>query len=541
MSYIVNWSSTGQPGGKPAINVAEKVFDATSTSLVLTGKGLKNYGLYQQENFLKLLENFASSTPPSNPTHGQMWYDTTRNLEFFWNGTSWDNQILRSFSGPNPPPYEVIGQLWYDTANRKLNVWTGIGGWSNAAPVVAVGLSQYSPDPDASVVGFASRINRLVGSPIGSSETDAYGWGQKDLVPVYTADGALSPTAIAWENDLPSGLKFPAIFDNNAWAIALSRLRKARRQVGLPESAVSRVGFIDDSKPGIDGNLLADHYNNLDYGFTPYEGTVANIRAGFAGEGLLSLGNIYGATLQALSEVEQYRFSLGPAQTQILTGPAGSKFAPQRTSPTQSLSSSPASSYVHAITLTFSSKSAADAYFNAGGQIQFTPVFNPVAAPTALEIDWKNFIQYYSGFTLDYKGIKTSPAYATPTTSVTYHPSTDEGTSYIGYYDLTGTLQTIFIRDVLDLPGAGLYSAVPPENGGIIVRARKIPFGSQYRIEIQVEYYLRFTENDNTDTSLTGTLISGFSLWGPNNKNVNVPGVVMPDVANAAGTFVTAP
>jgi hypothetical protein len=47
-----------------------------STSITLTGKGVANYGAIQQENYIRLMENFASETPPQNPTVGQQWYNT---------------------------------------------------------------------------------------------------------------------------------------------------------------------------------------------------------------------------------------------------------------------------------------------------------------------------------------------------------------------------------------------------------------------------------------------------------------------------------
>ena len=73
--YIVNWSSNT----KGAISLPEQTLNSSSTSLVLTGRGLENYGEIQQENFIRLLENFAKSSAPDNPTIGQLWYqmDTT--------------------------------------------------------------------------------------------------------------------------------------------------------------------------------------------------------------------------------------------------------------------------------------------------------------------------------------------------------------------------------------------------------------------------------------------------------------------------------
>ena len=75
MFDLIEWSSHGAEGiiGKSSIQLSFKNLD-TSTSLALTGTGFKNYGPYQQQNFLRLLENFASATPPLNPTIGQLWF-----------------------------------------------------------------------------------------------------------------------------------------------------------------------------------------------------------------------------------------------------------------------------------------------------------------------------------------------------------------------------------------------------------------------------------------------------------------------------------
>lgn len=48
----------------------------TSTSLTLVAKGHINYGISVHTNFLHLLEHFASTTAPVNPTVGQVWFDT---------------------------------------------------------------------------------------------------------------------------------------------------------------------------------------------------------------------------------------------------------------------------------------------------------------------------------------------------------------------------------------------------------------------------------------------------------------------------------
>ena len=48
----------------------------TTTDLSLVGKDTIGYGTAIAQNSIKLLENFASSTAPTKPTEGQIWWDT---------------------------------------------------------------------------------------------------------------------------------------------------------------------------------------------------------------------------------------------------------------------------------------------------------------------------------------------------------------------------------------------------------------------------------------------------------------------------------
>jgi len=82
MAFLVNYQSyQGASGegilGKDPISLADNVFNTTATSLTLNGKGVINYGEVQQENFVRMLENFASATAPLNPTIGQLWFNAS--------------------------------------------------------------------------------------------------------------------------------------------------------------------------------------------------------------------------------------------------------------------------------------------------------------------------------------------------------------------------------------------------------------------------------------------------------------------------------
>ena len=69
-----------------------------STSLNLVGKNYAGYGLAVNENFIYLLENFASTSAPAKPIIGQTWFDSTptQNKLKVYDGASFEEFIEAS-------------------------------------------------------------------------------------------------------------------------------------------------------------------------------------------------------------------------------------------------------------------------------------------------------------------------------------------------------------------------------------------------------------------------------------------------------------
>jgi hypothetical protein len=84
MPYTVNFADSG----KTPIIVNDGTVD-TSTSLVLIGKNYNRFGEVLNEDLLKLLENAANATPPSNPIEGQLWYDTANSYLMLFDNGRW--------------------------------------------------------------------------------------------------------------------------------------------------------------------------------------------------------------------------------------------------------------------------------------------------------------------------------------------------------------------------------------------------------------------------------------------------------------------
>jgi len=122
MSYTVNFTDSAN---KTPITVFDNTSN-TDTSITFPGRNVTGYGQIIAENFLSLLENFASSTEPVNPTEGQLWYDSNNGVMMIWDNTSW-KAASGIQKGPTEPATEAskIGELWVDTTNQQLRIFTG--------------------------------------------------------------------------------------------------------------------------------------------------------------------------------------------------------------------------------------------------------------------------------------------------------------------------------------------------------------------------------------------------------------------------------
>lgn len=124
MPYNVNFTDkTTTP-----ITVYDNVTDE-STDLKFPGRNVTGYGQIIAENFLHLLENFASANKPPNSVEGQLWYDTTNGTLMINDGTG-DNgwkaagNIQKSPTAPNISE-DKVGEIWVDTIKQQLYVWSG--------------------------------------------------------------------------------------------------------------------------------------------------------------------------------------------------------------------------------------------------------------------------------------------------------------------------------------------------------------------------------------------------------------------------------
>lgn len=214
MSYLLNWKNqTIDPsGGKAPFTVPVGTLDSTHSSLVLTGKGSANFGKLQQENFLRLLENFADTVEPDHPTIGQLWYDATLEVPKICISVSpvtW-KQLggIQVTTGSTPSTSPALGDLWYEqtgSASGILYVYTGlgrypttattIGGWEQVFPTVQVLAGRDIYDT------VRKDLEAVIGSPVGSFGSGAIGGVIQNLTDFGALDKDLRDKFIALGSD----------------------------------------------------------------------------------------------------------------------------------------------------------------------------------------------------------------------------------------------------------------------------------------------------------------------------------------------------
>jgi hypothetical protein len=120
MAYTIN-----KTDGTPIVVVADGQIDQATTDITLVGKNYSGFGEFINENFVKILENFASQSQPGNPLEGQLWYDTAEARIKVYSGSEWKSIGTAVLSETRP--LEVgVGDFWFNSVDKQLYFFDGV-------------------------------------------------------------------------------------------------------------------------------------------------------------------------------------------------------------------------------------------------------------------------------------------------------------------------------------------------------------------------------------------------------------------------------
>ena len=165
MSYIIN-----NTRGQIVAVIADGTVNTTATDLFLVGRALTDYGTYENENYVYLLENFANSTAPPQP---------------------------------------VLGQLWYNSDTDEISTYSSTNTWLPLATQAYVQLQKISPAftgvPTAPTAGSGTATTQIATTAFVSNSPIFYGAPVAPTAPPGTSTTQLATTAFVTQSPQLSG------------------------------------------------------------------------------------------------------------------------------------------------------------------------------------------------------------------------------------------------------------------------------------------------------------------------------------------------
>lgn len=119
MAYQIN-----KTDGTIVSTVADGQIDNISTDITLIGKNYSGFGEVLNENFIKILENFANVTAPTAPIKGQIWFDSTESKLKVYSGTAFVPVSSATIANSQPTTLGV-GDLWFNDTAKQLYFFDG--------------------------------------------------------------------------------------------------------------------------------------------------------------------------------------------------------------------------------------------------------------------------------------------------------------------------------------------------------------------------------------------------------------------------------
>ena len=149
MSYNVKTTA-----GNTLVVVPDRSIDQATTSLALVGFNATDYGLHHAENFVHLLEHFASDVSPPNPMTGQLWFDTGSNAMKVYHEGKWGTVSGTPSTGGDPNEGGISGVFHCPIASQNTSVALLFAGGSIVAVIASKDIPQSALPQSVAIDGL---------------------------------------------------------------------------------------------------------------------------------------------------------------------------------------------------------------------------------------------------------------------------------------------------------------------------------------------------------------------------------------------------
>ena len=277
MAYQIN-----KTDGTIVATVADGQIDNISTDITLIGKNYSGFGEALNENFIKLLENFSSTTQPVNPIKGQIWFDGTENKLKVYSGTAFVPVSSATISNTQPTTLGV-GDLWFNDTQKQLYFFDG-----TSTILLGPDYSQTQGLSGFRVTSILDSLNQTRVITILYNNGILLGIFSKDsFTPKNAIEGFSGSIEPGFNQGTLSGMKFDVTATNAEKVGAVDATTYARRDTSNQFAGQIRVnsnlGIVFGG--GDQGNLTVDANGNIFFSNSSQDKTLTiNVRKGIVQE-----------------------------------------------------------------------------------------------------------------------------------------------------------------------------------------------------------------------------------------------------------------
>lgn len=245
MSYKLN-----KTDGTLLVELVDGKLDITTSDIALIGKNYQGFGESINENFIKILESFSSTSAPSKPLTGQLWYDTSTSRLKVYTGTTFKSTDSTVFSSSQPSDL-TTGDIWIDGSKDQLYFWNG-------TETVLVG-----PRFTKNQLRTGDVVETIIDTT-GQNKTVIKRFINGSLIAIEAKEAFTPFPAITGFTDLKIGFNISSVFSTYRFYGVASTARQLEDELGNVFDTNSFITATDSAGDTMAGKL---HINN-DQGLT---------------------------------------------------------------------------------------------------------------------------------------------------------------------------------------------------------------------------------------------------------------------------------